>query len=50
MDCVIDEFTGDFACPMEVRTAEGKLIAQSWDGYDWSVDNYIENGVDFKIE
>ncbi len=49
MDCVRD-FAGHLACPMEVRTAEGKLIAQSWDGCGWSVDNYIENGVDFEIK
>lgn len=40
---------GNLAHPIEVRDSNGKLIAQSWDGEGWSVDKYIETGVDFSI-
>jgi hypothetical protein len=45
----IRDVTGNLAHPIEVRDSKGKLIAQSWDGKEWSVDKYIENGVDFAL-
>lgn len=39
----------DLASPIEIRDVKGELIAQSWNGKDWSVDRYIENGIDFKV-
>ena len=42
--------SGNLEHPIEVRDPIGKLIAQSWDGKEWSVDKYIESGVDFTIK
>ena len=40
---------GHLEHPIEIRDPKGKLIAQSWDGEGWSVDRYIENGIDFQV-
>ncbi len=45
-----DVVAGHLQAPIEVRDSKGKLIAQSSDeGKNWSVDRYIENGVDFSV-
>jgi hypothetical protein len=41
---------GNLETPIEVRDSSGKLIAQSWEGKEWSVDGYIENGADFFLQ
>ncbi len=45
----IRDNAGNLASPIEVRDSKGKLIAQSWDGNGWSIDKYVENGVDITI-
>lgn len=47
---MIRDNAGHLAHALELRTKQGKLIAQSWDGKGWSVDKYIENGEDFRID
>ena len=41
---------GHLESPIGVRDSKGKLIAQSWDGANWSVDGYIEGGVDIVLQ
>ena len=41
--------SGNLEAPIEVRDSKGKLIAQSWDEIEWSVDSYIENGPNFAL-
>ena len=45
----IRDNAGNLASPIEVRDSKGKFMAQSWDGNGWSIDKYIENGVDITI-
>ena len=45
----IRDSAGHLAASIEIRDSNGKLIAQSEDGKDWTIDRYTGQGVDFTV-
>lgn len=46
----IQDEHGRLTRPVEVRDANGRLIAQSWDTQEWSVDRYIQVNTDYTVQ
>jgi hypothetical protein len=43
------EDSGRQITPFEVRNEKGRLLAQSWNGREWAVGRYIDDGVDLIV-